>query len=183
MRRAAAKCQKDQSTDPVRAWRSGNGWFLAQRRHCAGKCRHKSVRRGVARWLCTGHEDGSDQCHRKAGLARRTLGAVVSGCRVGGVRVWGDCGCVTVRGCVLCVRPRAVVMRGGMSGHGRVRLGRHVDRHHIARPAANRSQGDEKEDDEQAHKRMIRLVQRHAEFAAVGRHQLRLRVFLHSGFA
>ena len=148
------------STDPVRAWESGNRWFLAQRGKGAGKLRHGSPSRCCrtegGRRIGRGRRQGNGMAGL-AGAARFAMricpmvhpGSVsvgtIASCRGGMPRLlrirrkhpagrFMKMGCRCLKCCLLMRRP-----------------GSHAGGHGITGPAAQRQQENHKNKDQVAH--------------------------------
>lgn len=157
------------STDPLRAWRSGNRWFLAACRVGAGKERCL----GAGQRTCAENGVGAGgkwrQGHGVAGLAGcagvavgrarmgwifagRTASAVVNSLRL--VKRLGFCGFMTN------MHLRAWRMGMGRDclcrrWQGLQRRQRHPGRHGFAHPAAQQQQGDHEDEGKATHYLMI----------------------------
>ena len=154
------------STDPIRAWRSGNRWFLAQCAVCTGKlgyCRagqcvqvensgHTGCRRG--------QRDRMAGLTNAAGIAVRVC--CVRFCTISVPwavsRSWGriDQHCLCV---LMSLRPRFMGMRRYYFSSTWLLLhlgSKHSRRHCIAHPTAQRQQGDHQDEKQGAHHTKVR---------------------------
>ncbi len=157
------------STGPIRAWKSGNGWFLAQRSFGAGK--------GVCRRAVQGKPVENRAQIRPCGGQRYRVTSLAGGA---GIAV-----CVSQARSITGGMARAVsnfwnclwrhwlMIKMGWSPHfigvksyvfnsnslglemTRRHPGRHPGRHRVADPAAHRQQGDHEDEKQMAHRLMI----------------------------